>query len=131
MSNVTLSILVTYTFNLDWLHHMIGKFNNLERKLTDSEKLFNLTKVDQEKAEGEVKVDKDWIKEGCIQFKDVVLRYRENTKVALDKLKFEVKAGQKIGICGRTGAGKSTVSMALSRIVEIENGEILIDGIDV
>ena len=46
MSNVTLSILVTYTFNLDWLHHMIGKFNNLERKLTDSEKLFNLTKVD-------------------------------------------------------------------------------------
>lgn len=78
-----------------------------------------------------MRVDKDWIKKGNIVFNDVVLRYRENTKITLDRLKFEIKAGEKIGICGRTGAGKSTVSMALSRIVEIEKGEMLVDGIDI
>ena len=78
-----------------------------------------------------MRVDKDWIKKGNIKFNDVVLRYRENTKIALDRLNFEVKAGEKIGICGRTGAGKSTVSMALSRVVEIEKGEMLVDGIDI
>ena len=59
------------------------------------------------------------------------MRYRKNTEIALDKLSFSVEAGTKVGICGRTGAGKSTVSMALSRIVEIENGKIDIDGVDI
>ena len=59
------------------------------------------------------------------------MRYRKNTDIALNHLNFKVKAGDKVGICGRTGAGKSTVSMALSRIVEIESGNILIDGVDI
>ena len=61
----------------------------------------------------------------------MVLRYRKNTDIALNDLCFTVKPGDKVGICGRTGAGKSTVSMALSRIVEIEGGEILIDGVNI
>lgn len=59
------------------------------------------------------------------------MRYRKNTEIALNKLSFEVEAGTKVGICGRTGAGKSTVSMALSRIVEIEGGKIDIDGVNI
>ena len=42
----------------------------------------------------------------------------------------EIEGGSKVGIVGRTGAGKSTMSLALSRIVEVEKGSILIDGID-
>ena len=99
--------------------------------MIDCEKLFNLTKVDQEKEKGEVQVDKKWVKQGEIEFKDVVLRYRKNTDIALNHLNFKIKAGDKVGICGRTGAGKSTVSMALSRIVEIENGVINIDGVNI
>ena len=49
----------------------------------------------------------------------------------MDHLSFKIKAGDKVGICGRTGAGKSTISMALSRIVEIENGMISIDGVNI
>lgn len=59
------------------------------------------------------------------------LRYRPNTELVLKGLSFDVKAGTKVGVVGRTGAGKSTISMALSRIVELDQGQILIDGVDI
>lgn len=73
----------------------------------------------------------DWPTKGSLEFKDVELRYRKNTELVLKKLSFNVQAGQKIGIVGRTGAGKSTMSMALSRLVELEDGLIQIDGVDI
>ena len=85
----------------------------------------------KKKKKVEVQVEKKWVKEGEIEFSDVVLRYRKNTDIALNHLNFKIKAGDKVGICGRTGAGKSTVSMALSRIVEIENGTITVDGVNI
>ena len=61
----------------------------------------------------------------------MVLRYRKNTDIVLNKLSFSVKGGEKVGIVGRTGAGKSTISSSLSRIVELEDGMIEIDGVDI
>ena len=58
------------------------------------------------------------------------LRYRPNTDLVLKGLNFKIEGNSKIGIVGRTGAGKSTISLAISRIVEIEKGAILIDDID-
>ena len=49
----------------------------------------------------------------------------------LKKLTFKVGPGQKVGIVGRTGAGKSTISMAIMRIVELAGGKIEIDGVDI
>jgi len=60
----------------------------------------------------------------------VELRYRPNTDLVLKGLNFKIDGGSKVGIVGRTGAGKSTISLAISRIVEIEKGAILIDEID-
>ena len=59
------------------------------------------------------------------------MRYRPNTDVVLRKLDFVVAPGQKVGIVGRTGAGKSTISVALTRIVELMSGKIEIDGVDI
>ena len=59
------------------------------------------------------------------------LRYRPKTDLVLKKLSFEVTPGHKVGVVGRTGAGKSTVSIALTRIVELVGGVIEIDDIDI
>jgi ATP-binding cassette subfamily C (CFTR/MRP) protein 1 len=48
------------------------------------------------------------------------LNYRPDTEIVLNGLNFEVKGGEKIGIVGRTGAGKSTIALAITRIVEIK-----------
>jgi len=94
------------------------------------QRVFNLKKAPQEKLVGEQKVEEQWPQQGKIEFKDVELRYRPNTDIVLRKLNFEVSPGHKVGIVGRTGAGKSTISMALTRIVELEGGKIEIDGVD-
>ena len=72
----------------------------------------------------------DFGDKGAIEFKDVFLRYRPTTDLVLKNLSFKIKAGEKIGIVGRTAAGKSTMANALCRIVEIEKGSIIIDGHD-
>lgn len=73
----------------------------------------------------------DWPSSGFIKFEDVVLRYRPGLPPVLHGLSFEISSGQKVGIVGRTGAGKSSMLNALFRIVELERGRILIDDCDV
>lgn len=63
--------------------------------------------------------------------KDVEMRYRKDTELVLKKCSFKIKGGEKIGIVGRTGAGKSTLCVALTRIVEAEGGSIKFDGVNI
>ncbi|CAJ1373645.1 unnamed protein product [Effrenium voratum] len=72
-----------------------------------------------------------WPREGSIEFQDIFLRYRPELPTVLNGLSLEVRAREKIGICGRTGAGKSSVLNVLLRIVEIESGRVLLDGLDI
>ena len=66
-----------------------------------------------------------------MEFRNVSLRYRPATEIVLRNLSFEIKSGEKVGVVGRTGAGKSTICLAISRIVEIFEGQIFIDGVDI
>lgn len=72
-----------------------------------------------------------WPSSGSIKFEDVVLRYRPELPPVLHGLSFTVFPSDKVGIVGRTGAGKSSMINALFRIVELERGRILIDDYDV
>lgn len=72
-----------------------------------------------------------WPSSGLIKFEDVVLRYRVELPPVLHGLSFTIFPNEKVGIVGRTGAGKSSMLNALFRIVELERGKILIDGFDV
>ena len=59
------------------------------------------------------------------------MRYREGLDLVLRGLTFSVKSQEKIGIVGRTGAGKSSLTLCLFRIIEAAGGKIVIDGIDI
>ncbi|GKV32073.1 hypothetical protein SLEP1_g40704 [Rubroshorea leprosula] len=71
-----------------------------------------------------------WPSSGSIKFEDVILRYTPEPPPVSHGLSFTVSPSEKIGIVGRTGAGKSSMLNALFRIVEMEKGRILIDGYD-
>ncbi|KAK1946679.1 Multidrug resistance-associated protein 1 [Phytophthora citrophthora] len=73
----------------------------------------------------------EWPSVGSIEFDKVSFRYKDDGDLVLRRLSFSVKGGQKIGIAGRTGAGKSSLTMALFRINELASGKVLIDGVDV
>ena len=71
-----------------------------------------------------------WPLYGAIEFIDVSMRYRPGLPLVLKHMSMTIKAGEKVGICGRTGAGKSSIMASLLRLVDVEGGKILIDGID-
>ncbi|KAF9790880.1 P-loop containing nucleoside triphosphate hydrolase protein [Thelephora terrestris] len=72
-----------------------------------------------------------WPGEGHVEIRDVVLRYRPELPDVLRGLTMDVAPGEKIGIVGRTGAGKSSIMTALYRLVELSAGSIVIDGVDI
>lgn len=78
-----------------------------------------------------VQLPKSWPSEGGIKFNTVSLRYRPELPFVLKNMDLDIRPGEKIGICGRTGAGKSTIMTALYRLSEPEGGSIEIDGVDI
>ena len=73
-------------------------------------------------------VSDSWPETGSIEFKDVQMRYRDGLPLVLQNLNLSVAGGERIGIVGRTGAGKSTIMSTLFRLVELSGGSISIDG---
>ncbi|XP_050807529.1 ATP-binding cassette sub-family C member 10 isoform X3 [Gopherus flavomarginatus] len=77
-----------------------------------------------------MKVAPDWPSWGHVEFQQVVLTYRPGLPNALDGVTFTIYPGEKVGIVGRTGSGKSTIFLALFRMVELRGGRILLDNVD-
>ena len=72
-----------------------------------------------------------WVSKGRIEFINYSVTYRPDTEIVLDKLNLKIMAGEKIGVVGRTGAGKSTLCLAICRFLESSHGRIEIDGVDI
>jgi len=72
-----------------------------------------------------------WPPEGAIRFEDYSFTYRPELPEVLRNVSIEVKSGEKVGVCGRTGAGKSSMIMALYRMGLVSSGKIVIDGKDI
>jgi ATP-binding cassette subfamily C (CFTR/MRP) protein 1 len=72
-----------------------------------------------------------WPSHGAVVFEDVVFNYKPGAEPVLKGVSFSTFSNEKIGIVGRTGAGKSSLTMALFRINELVSGRILIDGVDI
>ncbi|VIO86165.1 multidrug resistance related protein 1, putative [Brugia malayi] len=74
---------------------------------------------------------RDWPSKGEIIFEKLKIRYRDNLEFVLKGISATIHPAEKIGIVGRTGAGKSSLTLALFRIIEADSGRILIDGEDI
>ncbi|XP_073363857.1 ABC transporter C family member 4-like [Aegilops tauschii subsp. strangulata] len=74
---------------------------------------------------------RNWLQRGDIDIKDLEVRYRPNTPLILKGITISIRSGEKIGVVGRTGSGKSTLIQALSRLVEPAKGQITVDGVDI
>lgn len=73
----------------------------------------------------------EWPSKGEIQFENVSMRYRDGLPFVLNNLNFKIRPNEKVGICGRTGAGKSSIMTCVYRLNEIQEGSICIDGTDI
>jgi len=73
----------------------------------------------------------EWPSDGAIDFRDVVMGYRPGLPAVLKGISMSIRAGEKIGVVGRTGAGKSSLMVALFRLVELNSGSICIDEVDI
>jgi len=89
------------------------------------------TQLEEEAPLHTVEVRKSWPESGEIIFNDVQMRYRENLPLVLQGLSMHVRGGERIGVVGRTGAGKSSIMSTLFRLVELSGGSITIDGLDI
>jgi ABC-type multidrug transport system fused ATPase/permease subunit len=72
-----------------------------------------------------------WPEHGEIVFDNVEMRYRDGLPLVLKGLSMHVRAGERIGVVGRTGAGKSSIMSALFRLQELSGGSIVVDGLDI
>ncbi|CAL8388552.1 unnamed protein product [Arctogadus glacialis] len=72
----------------------------------------------------------DWPQRGTIEFQDYGLQYRKGLDLALKGITLSIQEREKVGIVGRTGAGKSSLALGIFRILEAAKGKIFVDGVD-
>lgn len=126
-----LSLLPSVAMSISML---LPLFAELENQMNSVERLYELAYNIPQEAPYHIEATKpaaDWPSQGAVTFDQVSLRYRPNLPVVLNNLSVDIKPREKVGIVGRTGAGKSTILSALFRITELAGGRILIDGTDI
>jgi ABC-type multidrug transport system fused ATPase/permease subunit len=115
------------------LNFLVDTFSETEAAITAIERVDAMADLPKEKSmdtDPDHEPPSSWPAHGLLKFDNVSLRYREGLPLALNGLSFDIPAGKTCGVVGRTGAGKSSITVALFRLVEIEAGQILLDGVD-
>jgi ABC-type multidrug transport system fused ATPase/permease subunit len=131
MVGVLMSYALSITQSLGWL---VRVATDVETNIVSCERVIEYTKL---KSEGPWETvehhqpSPNWPEKGEIVYEGVECRYRDGLDLVLKGVDFKVQAQEKIGICGRTGAGKSTITLSLFRLIEKSAGRILIDGVDI
>ncbi|XP_029448719.1 multidrug resistance-associated protein 7-like isoform X2 [Rhinatrema bivittatum] len=114
------------------LSGLISSFTQTETMLVSVERAQEYsTELPKEREQETIQVAPDWPSEGHVEFRNVGLAYRAGLPNALDGVNFTIAPGEKVGIVGRTGSGKSTMFLALFRMMELNGGQILIDNVDI
>ncbi|KAJ3483697.1 hypothetical protein NLI96_g6138 [Meripilus lineatus] len=137
ISPAQIGLVLTYTTSLTQLCGMMTRQSaEVENYMQSVETMVHYSRGDQIEQEAPHERDSnkpppEWPASGSIEFKDISMRYRPGLPLVIKELSFSIRGGEKIGVVGRTGAGKSSLMLALFRIVELSAGSITVDGIDV
>nr|XP_027325123.2 multidrug resistance-associated protein 1 isoform X5 [Anas platyrhynchos] len=127
---LSVSYSLQITAYLNWLVRMSSE---LETNIVAVERVKEYAEMEKE-AEWSIEQTapaSTWPEEGKVEFRGYGLRYREDLDLVLKNINVTINGGEKIGIVGRTGAGKSSLTLGLFRINEAAEGEIIIDGINI
>jgi ABC-type multidrug transport system fused ATPase/permease subunit len=95
-----------------------------------AERIYEYSKLAIESQDGD-DVPASWPSEGKLVVKDLVVGYASDLPPVLHHLSFSVEKNQRLGVVGRTGAGKSSLTLAIFRFLEARSGSITIDGVDI
>lgn len=130
LAGLSLSYAISFSENALWI---VRLYANVEMNMNSVERLQEFMKVDQEPPseipENEPKTE--WPTRGEIEVKDVSLRYAPHLPRVIKNVSFHVEPSNKVGVVGRTGAGKSTIITAFFRFLDPETGYIKIDDVDI
>ena len=133
----TVGIMLDYSSDFsEQLLEVFEQGTHVEKSLISLERCDTYTKLPSEKYDEErlnqkkqySLSDKSWPNEGKVNYINYSMKYRPNCDLALKDINIEINSGEKIGIVGRTGSGKSSLTLSLFRIVEALQGKIIIDG---
>lgn len=129
LSGLAISFALNVTQSLNWTVRMAS---DMEANMVSIERIEAYIKLDTEAA---MTTGHDppasWPTQGSVTFQNLSLRYRPDLPLVLKSISFRIPPSFKIGVVGRTGAGKSSLMLALMRLVEPSEGTILIDGVDI
>eukprot|EP00435_Cladocopium_sp_Y103_P037990 s5_g10.t1 len=134
VSSGLVGLAITYALRLtDTLNQVNRESADRETQMVSVERVQNyVTNVKQEAAlRVSNSVQPSWPSQGNIQVSNVKMRYRDGLPIVLDGISLDIKAGQRVGIVGRTGCGKSSFLSTFLRLVELEEGSIVVDGVDI
>ncbi|KAJ2514779.1 hypothetical protein H4217_005564, partial [Coemansia sp. RSA 1939] len=112
---------------------VVRGYSDNEMNMNAIERIMQYLNIEQEAAletDSENETPATWPRKGDLQIKDLVVEYVPDVPV-LHVISLSVKHGEKVGVVGRTGAGKSTISLALLRFLEASKGQVVLDGVDV
>ena len=132
-AGLSISYAMMVTETLTWMVRMLC---DLETNCVALERVLEYINENPQEAEWKLETESDnhsqWPKQGKIELVNYQTRYRPGLDLVLKGISMTIGAQMKVGICGRTGAGKSSLTLALFRVIEAEQGgQILIDGVDI
>jgi len=114
------------------LSGLVSSFTETEKELVAVERCIQyLENIPVEKCFGSITSPYGWPSDGVLSLRNVHMRYQPHLARSLRGLNLSTKAGEKVGIVGRTGSGKTSIFQTLYRLVEIESGEIFIDNVNI
>uniref|UniRef100_A0A8C3AL27 Multidrug resistance-associated protein 1 n=1 Tax=Cyclopterus lumpus TaxID=8103 RepID=A0A8C3AL27_CYCLU len=127
---LSISYALQLTSSLTWLVRMSSE---VETNIVAVERVkeYSDTEKEAEWTHEPSSLPTGWPTEGCIEIRGLGLRYRHDLDLAIRNITIKIHQGEKVGIVGRTGAGKSSLTLALFRIIEASEGQIFIDGVDI